>query len=68
MHGTKRKLIFTNRKLVTKYVRRKKRKHEKTEFYKNVKFGSVNLAFHYSSCFNASLLHYKLHIYFVSKK
>ena len=30
----------------------------KQSFCKNVKFGSVALAFHYASCFNASLLTY----------
>ena len=29
--------------------------HEKTEFCKNVKFSLVPYAFHYGSCFNATL-------------
>ena len=47
MHVTERKIIFTNRKFVTKYV--------KTEFCKNVKFGPASLTLQYDSCFNASL-------------
>ena len=47
IHGTERN-IFTNRKFVRGTL------HEKTEFSKNVKFGSVALAFHYGSYFNAS--------------
>ena len=38
-------IIFTNRQFVTIYV--------KSGFSKNVKFGSVALAFLYGSCFNA---------------
>ena len=33
---------------------------EKTKFCKNVDFGSVALAFHYGSCFDASLSRYTL--------
>ena len=50
----KKKLFFTNRKFVTIYLC--SILHEKTEFCKNVKFGLVALAFHYGSCFYASLL------------
>ena len=32
----------------------------KRSFCKNVKFGSVALAIHYVSCFNASLSHYHI--------
>ena len=35
-------------------------KTRKRNFCDNVKFDSVVLAFHYVSCFNASLLHYTL--------
>ena len=52
MHGTERN-IFMNRKFVTIYGR--STLHEKTEFCKNIKFGSVALALHYSRCLNASL-------------
>ena len=57
MHGTERN-IFTNRKFLTIYVRSTLR--EITEFCKNVKYGSVALAFQYGSCFNASLSRYTL--------
>ena len=40
MHGTERNIILTNRKFVTIYVR--STLHEKTQFRKNVKFGSVS--------------------------
>ena len=43
------------RKFVTIYVR-----STLLEFWKNVKFGSVALAFHYGSCFNAGLSRYTL--------
>ena len=52
------KSIFTGRKFVPIYVR--STLHEKTEFCQNVKFGSVALAFHYGSSFNASLSRYTL--------
>ena len=58
MHGTERNINFRNRKLVAIYVRSILR--EKMEFCKNVKFYSVVLAFHYGSCFNATLSHYTL--------
>ena len=47
-----------NRNFLTIYVR--STLHEKTKFCKNVKIGSVALAFHYGSCFNASLPRYTL--------
>ena len=46
------KYYFYDRKFVTIYVL--STLHDKTEFCMNVKFGSVALAFHYDSCFNAS--------------
>ena len=53
MHGTDRNIIFTNRKFVTIYVR--STLYQKTEFCKDVKFGSIALALHYGSYFNTSL-------------
>ena len=40
----------------------------KRSFCKNVNFGSVALAFHYGSCFNASISRYTLKIYFLYLK
>ena len=42
--------------------------HKKTEIRENVKCGSVVLAFHYCSCFNASLWRYAWWIYFAFKR
>ena len=54
IHGTERNIIFTSRKFVTIYVH--STLHEETEFYKEVKFGSV----YHGSCFNATLSCYTL--------
>ena len=54
IHGTDRNIIFTSRKFVTIYVH--STLHEETEFYKEVKFGSV----YHGSCFNATLSCYTL--------
>ena len=62
MHGTERNIIFTYRKFVTIYAG--SNLHEKTEFCKNIKFGSV----YYGSCFNVGLSCYTLQIYFIFKK
>ena len=40
----------------------------KRSFCKNLNFGSVDLAFHYVSCVNASISRYTLQICFVFKE
>ena len=58
IHDTERNTNFTNVKVVAMYAR--SFLLEKTEFFKNVKSGSVALAFHFGSCYNAILWQYTL--------
>ena len=62
---------FTNRKYVNIYIyiyMYATLYTRKQSFWKDVKFGSVVLAFHYISCFNISLSRYMLQNCFVFKK
>ena len=57
MHYTERIIIFMNRKFVAIYVQNTLKK--KTQFLQECQFW-LALAFHYGSCFNASLSRYTL--------